>query len=241
MNKLLFLVPCFNEEHRFSLEYWQKLIENKNISFLFIDDGSTDKTAQIINSLKSDNVNTLLLHDNKGKSNAVRSGILKAYEDLSKYILIVDSDASFSINCLYDFISRFEFELKHETGGYQAYFGARVKLAGRQIKRNTSRHIYSRVLHTILGFMNRQLPYDTNCGLKILNLESINPVIFREPFKTRWFFEIEMLRRHKLFELCEMKVFDIPALDCVDQPTNNFDIKNRFYIIKEVLWLLRQN
>jgi dolichyl-phosphate beta-glucosyltransferase len=239
MNNLLFLVPCFNEEHRFPLDYWRKLIDNKNFNFLFINDGSTDKTLEILTSIKSDNTKLVRLPKNVGKSNALRYGLLKAYEDSNKYVLIIDSDASFSIECIFDFIARVEYEEISNSISYQAFFAARVKLAGRFVNRIFSRHIYSRVFHTILGFTNRELPYDTNCGMKILNLENIPSSIFLAPFKSRWFFEIEMIRRHKSLNNSSIKIFDVPILDCVDQPTHNFNLKNRIFIVKELLWLLR--
>jgi dolichyl-phosphate beta-glucosyltransferase len=239
MNKVLFIIPCFNEEQRFPIEYWRNLIKDKNFYFLFIDDGSRDKTVDILTSLKSQNSEVISLPQNLGKSNALRSGILEAYKNDYRNVLIVDSDGSFTIKCIYDFISRFEFEIRHNPESYQAFFGARVKLAGRSIKRNLSRHIYSRILHTILGFMNKKIPYDSNCGLKMLCLGIISSEIFNEPFKSRWFFEIELLQRHKLMSFSDMKIFDIPVLDTVDIPTQNFRIKNRYSIIKELLWILK--
>jgi dolichyl-phosphate beta-glucosyltransferase len=53
MNKLLLIIPCYNEEHRLNLEsfktYFEK-IEPNTVDFLFANDGSKDNTSEKIRS-----------------------------------------------------------------------------------------------------------------------------------------------------------------------------------------------
>jgi dolichyl-phosphate beta-glucosyltransferase len=57
-----------------------------------------------------------------------------------------------------------------------------------------SRHIMGRIFATcasaILGFE----VYDSQCGAKLLRVE-MAPVLFGDPFLTRWLFDLEMLVR----------------------------------------------
>ena len=49
MNKVLLIVPCFNEEKRLNLTEFSQA--EGNISFLFANDGSTDGTSHLINTI----------------------------------------------------------------------------------------------------------------------------------------------------------------------------------------------
>ena len=81
MQKTAIVVPCYNEDHRLDtqqfLEYTR---ENINVSFIFVDDGSSDNTHSIIQNLesKSRQIMTVFLDKNCGKGEAVRQGFLKA-------------------------------------------------------------------------------------------------------------------------------------------------------------------
>jgi hypothetical protein len=72
---------------------------------------------------------------------------------------------------------------------------SRVALAGREIRRNPSRHYLGRVVATFLTRSWIDAPYDTQSGFKIFsNTESLRSALEND-FKTSWFVDIEILTR----------------------------------------------
>ncbi len=64
------VVPCYNEETRLNLDYWLRLItEINHVDWIFVDDGSRDKTLNIRREqFKYETVTVLALEENHGKS-----------------------------------------------------------------------------------------------------------------------------------------------------------------------------
>lgn len=56
MNKIAIVVPCYNEEEMLEVFYQEvkkQLVPDYDFYFIFIDDGSKDKTMEIIKSLNT--------------------------------------------------------------------------------------------------------------------------------------------------------------------------------------------
>ena len=54
MQKTAIIVPCYNESKRLKInEFKNYLYEETSVSFIFINDGSTDNTLELINKLCS--------------------------------------------------------------------------------------------------------------------------------------------------------------------------------------------
>jgi glycosyltransferase involved in cell wall biosynthesis len=90
------VVPCYNEEETVPLFYREitsiaKEIDESDFEFIFIDDGSTDKTLRIILDLneKDDRVKYVSFSRNFGKEAAIYAGFKKAKGD---YIALIDAD-----------------------------------------------------------------------------------------------------------------------------------------------------
>ena len=85
------IVPVYNAEN-FILSTLKNLKNQKidqSIEFIFIDDGSTDKSLEIIKSFDLDNLKVLELSENFGPSKARNLGIKNAKGD---YIYFMDAD-----------------------------------------------------------------------------------------------------------------------------------------------------
>lgn len=100
MSLLSVIVPCFNEEAAipFFYESMQKIAGDFTDSFpevefeyLFVDDGSTDKTIEVIKELrnKDKRVHYLSFSRNFGKEAALYAGFSKAAGD---YVVCMDAD-----------------------------------------------------------------------------------------------------------------------------------------------------
>ena len=92
------IVPCFNEEESLPLFYKeinnvQKIFDSFNIEFeyIFVDDGSSDNTLNIIKEFKENNKNIhyLSFSKNFGKEAAMYAGLKKANGD---FVTLMDAD-----------------------------------------------------------------------------------------------------------------------------------------------------
>lgn len=96
MSTITCVVPCYNEEQVIPLFYNEikKVADNMNyidFEFLFIDDGSTDNTLEIIKDLSTDDkrVKYISFSRNFGKEAAIYAGLKNSKGD---YIALIDAD-----------------------------------------------------------------------------------------------------------------------------------------------------
>jgi glycosyltransferase involved in cell wall biosynthesis len=137
---IIMLVPCFNEEKRINKEYWRRNLNPQNCDWLFIDDGSTDKTHEVLKSLG--NIEILSLSKNYGKAEAIRKGleyVLSKKEFVDHSIGYMDSDDAFLTEDIYKIFNIF----KNLSLSYDTLWVSRVALSGRQIIRNYNLRFYS--------------------------------------------------------------------------------------------------
>jgi len=92
------VVPCYNEQDAIPFFYKEACtvleeLKQKNIvgEFVFIDDGSADKTLEVLNQLseKDDRVHYLAFSRNFGKEAALLAGLQKARGD---FVVTLDAD-----------------------------------------------------------------------------------------------------------------------------------------------------
>jgi dolichyl-phosphate beta-glucosyltransferase len=193
------IVPCFNEALRIQLNDFQTLdfklcklgsLENYDIRIMFVDDGSTDNTNQ-------------LLQDFSGKANAIRQGMLEAEKQRPAFIAYTDADGAFPIDVIVRIIAAF-IEISRRQN-LDALSAARVKLAGNQIRRTFLRHLIGRIIATILGIRAPYQLYDSQSGLKVFSRTFFDFVDLKVPFKTRWFLDWELiLRSHRKLDILEI-------------------------------------
>ncbi|HEM7526761.1 TPA: glycosyltransferase family 2 protein [Providencia rettgeri] len=92
------IIPFYNASNVIynSLEFIKKIIENEKVEVIFIDDGSTDNTIEIIESILSNRTNFKLFRkNNNGVSSARNLGISKSS---GKYLMFLDADDQFIID-----------------------------------------------------------------------------------------------------------------------------------------------
>ena len=94
--KLSIVVPCFNEEEAIPIFYKETLkiindISASSYEFVFVDDGSSDKTLEVLHELskKDKNVHFVSFSRNFGKEAGLYAGLEKACGD---YISVMDVD-----------------------------------------------------------------------------------------------------------------------------------------------------
>ncbi|HJQ40871.1 MAG TPA: glycosyltransferase [Thermoanaerobaculia bacterium] len=192
--RLILVVPCYNEEQRLPVDELRRYAANgARVEFLLVNDGSRDGTLRLIESLQredSERFSVLNLERNRGKAEAVRLGILAALERNADYVGFWDADLATPLSELQGFLdvlaTRQEIEM---------VFAARVRLLGRSISRNPSRHYFGRVGATLISSSLGLAVYDTQCGAKLFRASEPMREIFREPFLSRWIFDVEIIAR----------------------------------------------
>ena len=208
--KCTLIVPFFNESKRWNETYWQELLQ-EGFNLIFVDDGSTDKTKDIISSFaKSENdVDCLFLKVNVGKANAVRQGLLQGLATKSECSLFgyLDADAAFAIG---DIVNLHSISEQNSNLDIDAFWSSRVKLLGNAISRNFTRHYISRILTTYIAHDIPNFPYDSQSGLKLFRKSKELSSSLVDKFETRWFLDLELmlrlLRLNSNYKICEIPV-----------------------------------
>jgi dolichyl-phosphate beta-glucosyltransferase len=194
MPKVLLVIPCYNEAERLPAQSFIDFsAEHPDISFLFVNDGSTDHTQGVIDglsTLKPAQFSSLALERNLGKAGAVRLGMLEAVKGDAEYIGFWDADLSTPL----DEISRFV-HLYQTIPDTIMLAGSRVKLMGRSIRRRASRHYLGRIFATVASMLLDIEMYDTQCGAKLFRRSRDTERLFLQPFHSRWLFDLELILR----------------------------------------------
>jgi dolichyl-phosphate beta-glucosyltransferase len=191
---VMVVVPCFNEAARLQPQaFGDFLDQSANVTFVFVDDGSTDDTPLILERLRQQyprQVSTLRLSANVGKGEAVRRGISVALRRQPAVVGYWDADLATPLDAIPRFVdvlsARPELEL---------VIGSRVALLGRDIRRSTTRHFMGRVFATAASIVLRLPVYDTQCGAKLFRVNSSLRELISRPFRSRWIFDVEILAR----------------------------------------------
>ncbi|MDR2384338.1 MAG: glycosyltransferase [Tannerella sp.] len=191
--KTIIIIPCYNEEHRLrSGEFLDYIRTHLDTAFLFVNDGSRDNTLKIIQSLSLQNERLMYLHlpQNGGKAEAVRQGILYASQQWQpENIGFWDADLSTPLSEIAYFIRQMK------ESGRSMIIGMRIKRLGAEVQGKTSRSLLGRLFATTVSAMINLPTYDTQCGAKLFKT-SLAASLFREPFISKWLFDIELLARY---------------------------------------------
>ena len=215
------VIPCYNEAERFHADSFTTfLLQQDWVHFLFVNDGSTDRTLQRLQTFceaHSGRASVLDLQPNGGKGEAVRRGLLHALALAPGACTgFWDADLATPLDALPEFL-----EVLAREPDIDVVFGARIRLLGRHVSRNPMRHYAGRVFATAVS-LSLGLPiYDTQCGAKIFRATPLLHRILAEPFESRWIFDVEVLARSlaawkRQGERAENKLYELPLQTWVD-------------------------
>ena len=189
------VVPCYNEAERLQpLRFAEFLEQDGNVHFLFVNDGSTDATLQVLKQLRAthpDRIEILDRQPNGGKAEAVRCGMLNAIEEgRAAYTGFWDADLATPLTVIPHLLARLAREPRLEM-----IFGSRVRLLGHHIHRRTIRHYLGRCFATGVSIVLGLPIYDTQCGAKLFRVTPDLRAILAAPFQSRWIFDVEIIAR----------------------------------------------
>jgi glycosyltransferase involved in cell wall biosynthesis len=194
MNSICIIIPFYNEAQRFPVdEFLEFLQKDPETSFCLVNDGSTDDTGKMLESLRDKNPGRILvtsLIENKGKAGAVQAGMNSALQHFTcGYFGYFDADLSTRLEEAFRLRSRLQ-----EKPGLEYAFGSRVAILGVRIERKFYRHLIGRIIATFISNILHLMVYDTQCGAKLFT-QLLAVRVFEEPFITSWLFDVEILAR----------------------------------------------
>ena len=152
------VVPVFNEEEVVS-EFFKELSKilpkiDKNSEIIFVDDGSTDNTLDLLKKIaeKNDNIKIFSFRKHRGKAEALTLGFKKAQ---GEQILTIDAD-------LQDRPDQIEKLIKKSKEGWDLVSGWR-----KNRKDSFAKNISSKIFNFISSIFWGLKVNDLNCGLKL--------------------------------------------------------------------------
>jgi dolichyl-phosphate beta-glucosyltransferase len=188
MESLSVVIPIYNESDRFldnfkiCQDYYQK---QKNWEFIFINDGSTDKTEEMVKKAIKNypRMRLITYSKNQGKGYAVKQGVLKAKKQL---VLMTDIDFSVALSSLalfYPFIEK----------GADLVIGTRKMKGARIIKRQARWREWLGKLFTNISNIWLGLNIsDYTCGFKLFRKKAAKK-LFSKAKINGWGFDAEIL------------------------------------------------
>lgn len=220
--KVALAVPCFNERSRLHLAEFAEGAEQNDLRILFVDDGSTDGTADFLAAGIKDwpRLGLHRLERNSGKGAAVRAGVQQLARDCPQADWIGFWDADLStpleeVSHMLDFYGM-------DRGDYDAIWGSRVMRAGSRIERRFKRHLFGRLFATAAGELLGVRAYDTQCGAKLFR-RGIVDRLFADEFVSRWIFDVELYLR-----LGHERILECPLRTWTDKPGSKISVFREF-------------
>ncbi len=184
------IIPAFNEENRIGNTLLEagRYLSGKDFDYeiIVVNDGSRDKTAELVKELKGKIANLKLIDnkENMGKGFAVRQGMMASEGECR---IFIDADNSTLINCIDDVLVFFR-------KGYDIVIGSRkiqnAKIIVFQpfIRRALGR-IFILLAAAIIGLDKIE---DTQCGFKALTSGAAKDILPKCRIN-RWAFDPEIL------------------------------------------------
>jgi len=152
MKKVTILVPCHNEEESLPLLYETVtgLMDNEpkwkeyEWELLLVDDGSRDKTVQVMKSLyeKDKRISYIELSRNFGKENAMFAGLTYAQGDC---VVIMDADLQHPPHVITQMLAKWE-------EGYEDVYGKRITRGKESWMRKHMSLLYYKLLQKFVRY-----------------------------------------------------------------------------------------
>ncbi|RJQ56550.1 MAG: glycosyltransferase [Desulfobacteraceae bacterium] len=197
------IVPAYNEEQSIRdtvLEIRRVFLKLEHpFEIIIVNDGSTDFTADIINTLANDlpEVKTVQLDHNYGKGYAIRKGVARADGD---YIVFMDADLDIHPAQIDRVLNEFRADLYDVAIGSKRHPESVVDYP-------LSRRFISTIYYWIIRFLFGLKVRDTQAGFKIYKKEVLHAILPRLMVK-KFAFDLEMLAAaHRLgFKIMEFPI-----------------------------------
>ncbi|MFH1391982.1 MAG: glycosyltransferase [Candidatus Diapherotrites archaeon] len=199
--ELSLILACYNESGIFndSMKKIEEFFKNWKYSYelIFVDDKSTDNTAELIKKFAKGkkNVKTFFHEKNQGRGKTVSDGIKKAN---GKIVGFVDVDLEVPIEQTLSLIEAIK-------NGSDIAIGKRIYVTK---PKYIHRHILSKAYSLLSKVMLAHPFFDTEAGCKFFNRKKILPFLSQTK-ENHWFWDTEIVLRPYFAGL---KIIEVPVL-----------------------------
>lgn len=186
------ILPCFNEADRLRSRDLVRLARHPAIRLVCVDDGSTDATATVLESIRAkapDSISIIRRAENGGRGAAVRDGMRQALAEGASMVGFLDADLAAPVE------EMMRLHAVLATSDAQAVLGARVRRLGARIERTNARRLLGRTFASLASLAIDVPLYDTQCGAKLFHASPELEAALAEPFVAKWTFDVELIAR----------------------------------------------
>ncbi len=216
------LIPAYNEGN--SLKELIYKLQEAQLSFLIVNDGSTDETLLVLNQ---NTENFISYAQNRGKGYAIKRGANYLINTLKRdYILIMDADGQCAIEDIPLFIKALE-----------SYPNARIIIGNRlynPLNMPFIRYWTNIVMSKVISFLAGTKIVDSQCGFRLIHRS-----VFKLPIlSNRFEYESEMLIKAGR---AKMEIVNVP-IKCIYQKGRESKINPIKDMIRffKMIWRLRK-
>ncbi len=225
------VVPCYNEADRLDARSFTRFARTAgDIRLLFVNDGSRDRTANVLRELVAqfpEQLGLLNLVQNQGKAEAVRQGVCSAILEGCGAVGYWDADLATPLTDIFNFR-----DVLLRRPEVQLVVGSRMPLLGHDIRRHPLRRLLGRTFATVASFALGLPIYDTQCGAKLFRVTPSTAELFSRPFGSRWIFDVELLarwiNRSASCSVVRPQIFELPLERWEDVPGSK--LKPRHFV-----------
>lgn len=191
MNKISVIIPVYNEQDNISIltEELNTALQNRDFEIIYVNDGSTDKSREIIISEKEKNnrIRLISFKKNAGQSAAFQCGIAQSTGDI---LVFLDADLQ---NDPADIPKMLEL-----IADKDAVLGVRKKRQDTFVRR-----ISSKIANAVRNAISKDNTTDTGCSLKVIRKKCFENVYF---FKGMHRFMPKLIKMNGYTRICEIPV-----------------------------------
>ena len=226
---LKIFIPCYNEEkaiEKNTKKVYEILSSKfKNFKLYVIDDGSKDKTSEILKRLKLKNFVYVRCNGPSRRENLVQS--MCRYSNNNDLIGFMDADRSTGEEAL-------DLAIKAIENNYDIVIGRRY-VKGAKIKRKLDRRIISFLFNLSVRIYFNSKIRDHECGFKFFKAKILKDLVKEMGinYERKMFWDSEMLVRAQRNKL---KILEIPVA-WVEGPKSALTFKKELPMIKYALKL----
>jgi dolichol-phosphate mannosyltransferase len=200
----LVIIPTYNEAESLPILLRELSMLGKEFTYLVVDDGSPDGTANICEKLKSEIPGLVVLKRSKksGLGSAYRDGYRYTLEKNFDAIIQIDADGSHQVSDLPRLLSKFE-----SNPSVDLVIGSRWIKGGSVLNWSKHREALSRLANIYSNFLLSLGVKDSTAGFRIYKTSAIKKLNLVSIKSEGYCFQIEMTREiQKISGL----IFEVP-------------------------------